>query len=276
MFHQWRRSKRIRRTCLTLALALCAVVSQVVLTSPVRAETNNSKLSVVSWGSGRLDVFTAKYNHSSGTSRVWVRTFWNGWTDWSQVAEVQGNIVSIDTVSWGPGRIDLIVVSQNFLGKATVLHKFKDESTGYFGWQPVGGTSWVNLGTEQQKEFSQGVQAISWGPNRLDLVPINPRETQSCCPPSPWYAGSPAFFHKHWNGSAWMPSQTGWNTVSGRTDTEYLYYAISSQPGRLDVFRAPNDEGDYLIQQNTHADLGWFRRWSGWSSVNNGLSGHRP
>ena len=50
-----------------------------------------------------------------------------------------------------------------------------------------------------------------------------------------------AIYHKAWDGSAWRPSLTDWERFGGAFTSDPV--AVSSAPGRLDVFAFGLDRG---------------------------------
>jgi len=77
---------------------------------------------------------------------------------------------------------------------------------------------------------------VSWGPNRLDAFVIG---TDS------------ALYHKAWNGSAWQPSPTGYESLGGVV--EGPAEAVSWGPNRLDIFVRGTDQGLYHKSWNGSA-----------------------
>lgn len=250
----------MRKVHLTLALSLCALASQAMLISPATALAiygTDPRYSVVSWGPGRLDVFVIK------AGKVWVRSFENTWTGWSPMASVPGTKASIDAVSWGPGRIDVVVGSnyKNETGKLdSVWHKYLDINSGNVSWQPSGNGEYLG-GSKGQ--FADGIQAVSWGPNRLDVFPLQAR-----------YYQENEFVHKYWNGSAWMPSQTGFYVVGPDVPNNVYFHVAASGIGRLHAFRFTENFSGANIHHNRTS--GSLQLWNGWSSINGGMARTMP
>jgi hypothetical protein len=72
------------------------------------------------------------------------------------------------------------------------------------------------------------VTAVSWGINRLDLFVRGPNDE---------------IHHKWRDGSAWQPSQTGWESLGGKTHGPVT--AVSRGINRLDLFVRGPDDGVY-------------------------------
>lgn len=256
MFHIWRGviSRRVKQASLTLTLSLCALITQAVLISPATAEgVVHRQLSAVSWGPGRLDVFVAKRSGLTET-RIWVRSFENGWTGWSTIAIVPGTNVSIDAVSWGPGRIDLVVGSEKSQesGKLdAVWHKYLDTSIGP-GWKPSN-VAGEYMGGSSEGMFKNGIQIVSTDPNRLDILPEITRSSER-------------FLHKTWNRFSWVPSLTGWNAVYKEpTNNNSRHHAVAAASDRVLVFRIPDN---LQIEQKAYNLFSWS---PGWLHINGGL-----
>ena len=92
------------------------------------------------------------------------------------------------------------------------------------GWYDLGGDVW---GTPS---------AVSWGPNRLDVV------VGSINPDGKTYG----IFHKAWDGKQWLPSQTGWETVGGPAST-VPPVAVSWGPNRLDIFAIASSPANSML-----------------------------
>lgn len=77
---------------------------------------------------------------------------------------------------------------------------------------------------------------VSWAANRLDAFVVG---TDS------------GLYHKAWNGSAWLPSPTGYDALSGIC--EGPPEAVSWGPNRLDIFVRGSDQGVYHKSWNGSA-----------------------
>jgi hypothetical protein len=69
---------------------------------------------------------------------------------------------------------------------------------------------------------------VSWGTNRLDVFVLGTDR---------------GLFHKWWNGSAWGPSLTGYESMAGICES--APQAVAWGPDRLDVFVTGTDSALY-------------------------------
>jgi hypothetical protein len=185
---------------------------------PAAAGLVNSRISVVSWGSGRLDIFVVKLDGS-----IWLRTFDATWYNWVSLGKAPGNFSfnNVDAVSWGANRLDVFGVDNN----QTVWHK---------SWNGSAWSAWENIGGQTGfYQFTNGVQAVSWGSGRIDLFTVKP-------------AGQ-NFQHKVWSGSGWWPSQTGWETLTANMTGSV--HVVSHSFNRLDIFRNSSDPDNYIYRK---------------------------
>jgi hypothetical protein len=107
--------------------------------------------SVVSWGSGRLDVFIRGSDNQLYHKGYDPTYGWGGW-------EYQGGVyLSSDpvAVSWSAGRLDVFARSGTHL-----FHKGYQSGYGWGGWEDQGGSIQGNP------------SAVSWGPGRLDAFAL--------------------------------------------------------------------------------------------------------
>jgi len=157
-------------------------------------------------------------------------------------------------VAWGPNRLDLFVVGTDH----QLYHKAWNGSVwqpSLTGYEPLGG---IILGDPE---------AVAWGPNRLDIFVVG---TDHAClsqvvgrdrrggPPRPatnrwagsfnmfpkWLPGvltgsissrsatDSALYHKAWNGSAWLPSLTGWENLGCIVSSQPEACLLGSEPAR--------------------------------------------
>ncbi|HEX5057575.1 MAG TPA: hypothetical protein VFX02_13895 [Gammaproteobacteria bacterium] len=257
----------MKRAFLTLGLSLCAVVSQVVLINQAEAQISptETRLSVVSWGPGRLDIFVSKKIPNSTSSRIWVKSFQNGWTNWSSIAVIPANpgfpaVASVDAVSWGPGRIDLFMAANTSTESGrteSVWHKYLDTSI-ESGWRPYDPAGEYLGGTNTQDFTVGGTQAVSWGSNRFDLFSRYPDDGP--------------FLHKYWNGSAWRPSQTRWSLMeSAAFPSADGYFVVASAYQQLEVFRSQHG---YIEHRRYDGVTNSFV--TPWTSMNGGMSYDMP
>jgi hypothetical protein len=107
-----------------------------------------SKPSVVSWGSGHLDVFAIGTNN-----QVYHKYYYNGaWSSWYSLG---GNTTYAPAVvSWGWGRIDLFIRDAS---TGALFHKWYDGGTWYSGWENLGGY------------LTSAPSAASWGSGHIDV-----------------------------------------------------------------------------------------------------------
>jgi hypothetical protein len=68
------------------------------------------------------------------------------------------------------------------------------------------------------------IAAVAWGSNRLDIFGLGTDHQM---------------FHKAWTGSAWAPSQTGWEPLGGIFSSPPAVVAWG--PNRLDIFGLGTD-----------------------------------
>jgi hypothetical protein len=218
-------------------------------------QTIINDLAVTTWGGGRVDVLgiDAYLNQvfhrwsSSGPTGLSSAETWGGGPAWTGGG-------GIDAVAWGSGRLDWVTVSQN----STVVHGWYDGTIHWedTGFGPVVGTptissqgpnkldvfvvyggdgsnriyqrSWNNgwsswFLTNGATGFSGGIDAVSWGPGRIDIA-----------------ATSSDHQLKHlwwWSGGSWQVE-----TLADAVQTVNLVpvSAASWGPGRLDIIYNSN------------------------------------
>ncbi len=152
-------------------------------------------------------------NYSGGEARSGVNTRKNG------NGGTTANLIGPDAVSWGPGRIDVVVRGGGF----NIFHKYYNGSS----WSPF----W-DLGGDS---FSS--PAIStWGTNRLDVFVRG---------------GGDALYHKYFNGSDWFPTGS-WENLGGTLSSGPD--AVSWGNGRIDVVVRG---GGNAIFHKTYANGNW-------------------
>jgi hypothetical protein len=66
-----------------------------------------------------------------------------------------------------------------------------------------------------------GICAAAWAPNRLDIFSIG--------------TGDQALYHKAWDGHAWWPTISGWESLGGKFNA-FRPCVVAWGPNRLDVF----------------------------------------
>jgi hypothetical protein len=85
---------------------------------------------------------------------------------------------------------------------------------------------------------------VSWGPNRIDVFGIGTNG---------------AMFHKAFDGGAWRPSASGWESLGGVFASPAL--AVSPGTGLLDVFGVGSDQS--LFHKAWAPGTGW----TGWKTL---------
>ena len=192
--------------------------------------------SVASWRPNRLDSFVV------GTDGACWHKWWNGraWlpsmTGWESLGGICINVPTV--VAWGGDRLDLFVTGTDL----ACWHKWWDGKA----WQPSMG-GWESLGGILQASPLGGPVAVSWHPNRLDLFTVGT---------------DGALWHKWWNGSAWRPSATGWESLGGVCASRPA--AVAWAPNRLDLFVVGTDGALWHKWWNGSA---WRPSASGWESL---------
>jgi hypothetical protein len=176
-----------------------------------------SSPAAVSWGPNRLDVF------GEGTDRQYYHKAWGGsaWSSWTSIGgSFRGPPVA---VSWSAERLDVFGHGSD----GAYYHKAWANPCAPLGscgaWFPSQ-TTWENLGGD----FMSPPKAVSWGPDRLDVV---------------GHGSDGRYYHKAWAANAWGPSQLGWNNLDGN---------FASAPSieswgvnRLDIVGRGNDAGAF-------------------------------
>jgi hypothetical protein len=188
------------------------------------------KVSVVSWGSGRLDLF------ARGTNNAILHKYFDGanWGPSSGWESLGGATTGdISAVSWGPGRLDLFIRGTDLM----VYHKYFDGANwgpSISGWEPLGALA------------AGEISAVSWGPGRLDVFTTR--------------FGDNAIVHRYYDGTHWGPS-SGWELLGGATTGKVS--AVSWASGRLDLFVRGTDNGVY---HKYFDGSGWGPSILGWES----------
>lgn len=144
-------------------------------------------------------------------------------SDWQPQGDAedlgQGNefIFGVDTVSWGPGRLDIFAV----YGNATLAHLYWD------------GTKWLDTWESFDNMVLGGTPtAISWGQNRLDVFGID--------------YDSGALLHIAWDGSQWLPADN-FSTPAAGVECTGTVAATSWSANRIDVVVLGTD-GNYYYK----------------------------
>jgi hypothetical protein len=195
----------------------------------------------VTRGSGSLEVFAAAddlqlnykwFNFHAGSG---------GWhpsqAGWDLLAGgVLTSPFSLRAVKSGPRRLDVFFEGTAATSGTWLLHKWQDLSQG---------PQW------HEGELLKGanvslLQAVSWGPNRIDLFSRGGGGLAT---------GS--VYHRGWDGSAWSPApDAAWEDMGGEFYVGCGPGAVSWGPNRLDVFMVP-DKG---VDKDANV---WHRWWDG-------------
>lgn len=172
----------------------------------------------VSWGKNRIDVMAQK-----DSSHLY-HYYWNGSTWNSEV--IEGSIYGDPTVSsWESGRFDLFVRGTN----NQLWHRAFTGGS-WTAWEPLGGIS---------NYASPSPDAVSWGPNRVDVVFLNGTTVE----------------HYYWTGTSWGSDNLGGWVCADPTIT-------STSSEHLDVFVKGCVDGG-LWRDSFAPGIGW----SGWSPM---------
>ena len=189
-----------------------------------------SEPAAISWGPGRIDVFGI----GGGDGAMYWRYFADG--VWSSAYEsLGGSFKSPPTiVSRRPGRLSLFAIDSN---SGALLHKYFSNGAWNANWENLGGVlysavsavtstfagndridlfalghsnrvvhkAWVNNAwttwTAHGQAFSSEPAATRWCADRLEIFGIGSTDK--------------AVWHQSWNGSDWLPSIKGWESVGG-------------------------------------------------------------
>ncbi len=201
-----------------------------------------TRLSAVSWGKSRFDIFGI-----AGDGSAWHK----GWSDaegWFPLGEVWNRIggsfpttTGLTSVSWGADRFDVFGIA----GDGSAWHKGWSNAEGWFpsgeGWNRIGGS------------FKQGTRlsAVSWGKGRFDIFGI---------------AGDGSAWHKGWSDAeGWFPSGEVWNRIGGGFPTTTGLTSVSWGKGRFDIFGIAGD-GSAWHKGWSDAE-GWFPSGEGWNRI---------
>ena len=95
--------------------------------------------------------------------------------------------------------------------------------------------------------FSIAIAAVAWGPDRLDVFGLGT---------------SNEMFHKAWNGSAWLPSLTGWEALGGTFNSPPA--VASWGANRLDIFGLGTNSKMFHKAWNGRA---WLPSPTGWNAL---------
>ena len=244
----------------------------------------NQPLAVTTWGVDRLDIFGITFD------KQLCHKYWDGssWSPGDDSFEILASditfIFGVAAVSWGPNRIDIFGIGEEF----QLLHIYWDGSQwskiedfeGTFitlptviswgenrldvfivdadgelyhkywdGYQWSGYENLGHLGHEEsgRLEISSQVAATSWGENRLDIVAMDEDNR---------------YFYKYWSGSQWYPSVKGWYPKQG--DFQSPPSIVSWGENRLDIFGV--DTQDQLAHQTWYGS-GWYPEVDKWEQL---------
>ena len=180
---------------------------------------------VSSWGYGRLDLVWVNDADASVIHKWIADGSWG--PSWEEANDLggHGDVGSLDTVSWGENRLDIVGNAAN----GSFLHKAWTGSD-YF----PSGKDWEDLGGN----FTGAPGIGSWGEDRLDVVGVS--------------AVTGSLFHKYWDGSGWSQ----WEDLEGGPFAGSP--AVSSWgPNRLDIWALDEKAGLH------HKFWDGFQ-WNGW------------
>ncbi|KAL9588407.1 MAG: hypothetical protein Q9203_002792 [Teloschistes exilis] len=190
--------------------------------------STSSKVTAVSWGANRLDVFGLQGNNL--THKVWDGSQW--YPNPSDL-EVLGNGLATPpaAITWGPDRLDVFGLDDNNVFK----HQYWDGSS----WQPSS-NGFENLGGGC--DGANPIGASTWGVGRLDL----------------FCRGSDGdLLHQFYDGSSWQPSQGSLESLGGSIHSGPSI--VSWGENRLDIFA--------FDKKNRIVHLYWDgNQWSKWET----------
>ena len=190
-------------------------------------------ISTYSWGMGQMGALGVANSTTKLVHKYWDGSQWKpNAIDYEDLGD--GFASSIDSVSWGTGRLDIFARS----AEGELVHKYYDGST----WQPTNASYEV-----LSKDFGQSssnIASISWGPDRLDIFGIDP--------------ALQSVVHKYYDGSAWQPSEGaedlgGAGLVSGVS-------AVSWGKDHMDLVAASSDGVIYHLYFDGS-------EWSDWEDM---------
>lgn len=182
-----------------------------------KAALDQQGLTAVSWGPGRLDIFTMKGDHTSLFHQWFDGQVWG--SEWLEKPPF-GLKGGLSTVSWGPGRLNLFGIGQD-----GVLWNFWFDGQHWApGWESLGSPPFGLVGTPS---------AVSWGPKRIDIFAIK---------------SDGGLWHQWWDG-AWGSGEALGSPPGGLTGYIPHFLAgglstVSWGPNRLDVFAIGGNNGN--------------------------------
>lgn len=189
-----------------------------------------------SWAPGRLDV--VQLGNTRGGCQLYHLPYDNGgWYPWESVPAANEPVFdcafSPAISSWGPGRLDIFAVDYETGG---IDHAAFDSSLG--GWQ-----AWEQLGVPALYGYSGNASstpaAVSWGPNRIDVI-VRGADYN--------------IYHNAYQDGYWY----GWENLGGASTAGAFPTITAYVPNRLDIF-AVNDSFhlSHLIWDNAWDPEGW-------------------
>ena len=204
-------------------------------------------VTAVSWGYDRVDVYAGPFADGSLGHKYWNGLFrddgdpWH-WYPLDDYENIGGSLKGPPlAISWGPDRNDIFAVGRD----NQLWHKALIGST----WDPSP-SEWHNLGGNLSSKYP--LAAASRGVDRLDVFGV--REEND---------GGKSLWHKSWNGSSWLPSELGFEQLTGRFSTAPA--VVSRLPDELSLFIV--DRQKNLL----HRHLDRKNKWNQWDKQGNQL-----
>ena len=169
----------------------------------------------VSWGENRMDVFSVSAIGDL-THKYWDGTAWQpSETDVETLGSgIDSSASSLAATSWGEGRLDVFGIESR--GRV-LLHKYFDGSQ----WNPQDDIS--NL-EDLGGDLSTGVSAVSWGPDRMDIVGASDEQEVQ---------------HIYYDGTKWSE----WESLPGSNVSITEPTIVSWGVNRLDIFGINLNDG---------------------------------
>jgi hypothetical protein len=159
-----------------------------------------------------------------------------GWQQWESMGKFLANPPT--AISTAKDRIDVFGSD----GSGECFHNSWD-GTKWGGWKSRGG----------HLDNIDPIAALSWGPNRLDLI------SQGAEPTSP-----NKIWHQSWDGHSW----SGWESLPGPVTEAAKLTATTLTSGRLDVFGLVGDSFRHSV-----CHIAWTGKWGQWEDLGGQLSG---
>lgn len=197
----------------------------------------------------RPKVISTEVNHldiiaPDGARMLYIKS-WDGqnWipsqTGWSALG---GPFVGApEAVSWDSSRLDVLARGED----GNLWLKSRVDAT----WIPSQ-TTWAAMGAPAGANIAAKPSVASWQPGRLDIFVS---------------ATDGNVYIKSWTGSAWVPSQLGWNSMGAPAGKVLgAPQVVSWGPNRLDVF-ARGVDGQLYIK--SWVGDSWVPSQLGWNSL---------